>query len=243
MSAEERELRRLGWALDVPAPPDLAARVRAELAPRSRPLARRRWALAVALVLVAALVATLAVPDARSTLFRVLRIGGERIVRVDELPPVEAEPAGLRISLGEEVTLVQARARAGFELRGFEDAGAPDRVYLAPRDTVWFLWGTPRRVRLLLAQTPEHSVGSPPLFEKLVARGTTVEPVSVAGRPGWFLSGAPHVVYLLGATGEIVEETARLAQDVLVWEQDGVTFRLEGALGRERAVELATSLR
>ena len=239
----ERELVGLGGALEMPEPPDLAARVRAEIAPRRRPVERRRWALAVALVLVAALAAALAIPDARSALLRVLHIGSERIVRVDELPPVEAEPRGLGLALGDEVTLAEARARAGFELRELEGEPEPDRVYLGPRGTVWFLWGSPQSVRLLLAQTSELTVGSPPLFEKLVAQGTEVDSVSVDGRPGWFLSGSPHVVYLLDRSGEPVEEVAWLAENVLVWEEDEVTFRIEGDIDADRALELAASLR
>lgn len=116
-------------------------------------------------------------------------------------------------------------------------------MFLGARGTVWLLWGAPERVRLLLAQTPELAVGAPPLLEKLVARGTEVELVSVGRAPAWFLSGAPHVVYLVDARGEVVEETTRLAENVLVWERDGVTFRLEADIGKHRAVELAESLR
>jgi hypothetical protein len=239
----ERELVGLGRAFELPEPPDLATRVRAEIAPRRRPAQRRRWAIAVALVLVAALAAALAIPDARSALLRVLQIGSERIVRVDELPAVEAEPRGLGLALGEEVSLADARARAGFELRELIGEPPPDRVYLGPRGTVWFLWGTPRRVRLLLAQTSELTVGSPPLFEKLVAQGTELDAVSVDGSPGWFLSGTPHVVYLVDRSGDPVEEVAWLAENVLVWEEDGVTFRIEGEIDADRAVGLAASLR
>jgi len=244
MSALERELAALASAVDVPETPDLVPRVLAEVvagSSRRRAGRSRRWALAVALVATAALAAALAIPDARSALLRVLHLGGERIVRVDELPSVDAEP-GLA-AVGEEVTLAEARERAGFTVRTLEDEPPPDRAFLGARGTVWLLWGTTERVRLLLAQTPELAVGSPPLFEKLVTMGTEVELVSVSGRPGWFLSGSPHVVYHLDAGGRVVEETVRLAENVLVWEQEGVTFRIEGDLDADRAVELASSVR
>lgn len=242
MSALERELAALAPAVDVPETPDLASRVLAEVGagPPRRRATSRRWALAVALLTTAALGAALAIPDARSALLRVLHLGGERIVRVDELPSVDAEPG---LALGEEVTLADAPERAGFTVRTLGGEPPPDRAFLGARGTVWLLWGTAERVRLLLAQTPELAVGTPPLFEKLVSMGTQVELVSVSGRPGWFLSGSPHVVYHVDAAGEIVEETVRLAENVLVWEQDGVTFRIEGDLDAERAVELASSVR
>lgn len=243
MSALERELAALASAVDVPETPDLVPRVLAEVVarpPRRRAGWSRRWALAVALLATAALAAALAIPDARSTLLRVLHLGGERIVRVDELPSVDAGPG---LFLGEEVTLAEARERAAFGVRTLGGEPPPDRAFLGARGTVWLLWGTTERVRLLLAQTPELAVGTPPLFEKLVSMGTEVELVSVSGRPAWFLSGSPHVVYHLDAGGGVVEETVRLAENVLVWEQDGVTFRIEGDLDADRAVELASSVR
>lgn len=243
MTGLERDLVTLGRALELPDTPELAPRVRAALQPRHGLVERRRWALAVALALVAALVAVLAIPDARAALLRVLNIGGERIVRVDELPALEPQPAGIDLALGEQVTLEQARARAGFEVRELADEPPPDRVYVGPRRTVWFLWGTRQRVRLLLAQTPELTIGSPPLLEKLVAGGTDVEQVSVGGRAGWFLSGAPHYVFFFDETGEPVEEVAWLAENVLVWQDGDVNYRLEGALDADHAIELATSLR
>jgi hypothetical protein len=61
--------------------------------------------------------------------------------------------------------------------------------------------------------------------------------------PAYFLSGAPHVVILVDESGTGVPETTRLARDVLVWEEDGRTVRLEGDLTLAEATELAESLR
>ena len=63
------------------------------------------------------------------------------------------------------------------------------------------------------------------------------------GAPGFLLTGEPHFVLLVNPVGEVVEETARLARDVLVWERDGVAYRLEGDFSRDEALELARSLR
>jgi len=235
----ERALVDLGRRLEVPEPPDLAPAVLARLerpAPR-RPV--RRLALAVALVLAAALLAALAIPEARSALLRVLRLGGEQIVRVDELPPVEA--ADLETTLGERVTLEEARARAGFEPRVLDEP--PTGVYLGDRGTVWLLYGDTARPRLLVAQTPRYGVVDEFFVKKLLTAGSSVEPVTVRGSPGLFVSGEPHLVVLLDETGAPVEETARLARDVLVWEEGGVAYRLEGDLTVETALELARELR
>ena len=48
---------------------------------------------------------------------------------------------------------------------------------------------------------------------------------------------------LLDEHGLLYPETARLARDVLVWEERGRTIRLEGDLSRAEAVSLAESLR
>ena len=62
-------------------------------------------------------------------------------------------------------------------------------------------------------------------------------------RPAYFLSGEPHQVILVDELGQPVTETVRLARDVLLWEEDGRTLRLEGDLTLGEALELAESMR
>lgn len=244
MSELERALVALGRDLDLPEAPDVVPFVLDRLERRDRPRsARSRWVLAVAIVALAALTATLAVPEARSALFRVLHIGGERIELVDELPQVApdlAEPA-LEDALGDRISLEDARRRAGFDLR--ELAGAPDRVYLDSRGSVWFLYGDPSSVRLLVAQTPRLGVDDGLILKKLAGPGTSVEQVLVDGARGVYIGGDSHFLVFLDEQGNPIEESARLARNVLVWERDGVAFRLEGEFTKEQALELAESLR
>ncbi|HJS49098.1 MAG TPA: hypothetical protein VJ745_02150 [Gaiellaceae bacterium] len=243
MNGLERALAELGRELEVPPAPDLVQVVLARIEPRRAARPRpRRWVLVVAVTVLAALVATLAIPDARSALFRILRIGGEQIVLVDALPEVTGQ-AGLALeaTLGTRITIEQARRDAGFDVRELERK--PDRVYVGDRGTVWFLYGMPSSVRLLVAQTPLHSVDENFFLKKLASPETSVEEVDVDGARGFLLTGEPHFVLLVDAAGEVVEETARLARDVLVWERDGVAYRLEGDFTRDEALELARSLR
>ena len=240
----ERALVQLGRELEVAAAPDLVPVVLAHIEPhRTRQPRPRRWVLAVAAaVVLAALVATIAIPDARSALLRILRIGGEQIELVDALPEVAPELGELvELTLGTRTTIDRARQDAGFDLRELESQ--PDRVYLDDRGTVWFLYGSPSSVRLLVAQTPLHSVDEILFLKKLATPETKVEGVDVDGAPGFLLTGEPHFVLLVNPVGEVVEETARLARDVLVWERDGVAYRLEGDFSRDEALELARSLR
>jgi hypothetical protein len=237
----ERSLMALGQELDVPDAPDLVPGVLARIGRRRTPvLTRARLVLALAVLVLAALGATLAIPDARSAFLRIFDIGGERIEIVDELPEIPLVHE-LERTLGERVTPAEAKRRREFELRGFEQA--PDRAYLGPRGTVWFLYGTPERPRLLLAQTPLHDVDAPALRKKLVGSGTSVELVDVDGARGAFLSGSPHFLFLIDETGNTVEDSARLAEDVLLWDEGGVAYRLEGKFSREEALRLARALR
>ena len=242
MSALEQQLAALGRALDVPESPDVTARVLADLEARRRPARPpRRLVLALALVALAALLAALAIPDARSALLRFLQIGGARIELVDELPPVPADPVERDLTLGQPVSLAEARRRAGFDLLELEEH--PDAVYLGSRDTVWFLYGEPDAVRLLVAQTPDTEVDEPFVFKKLAESGTQVERASVRGEPAYFVSGEPHLVMLLDEFGLEIPESVRLARNVLLWEEEGRTVRLEGDLTLADALELAESMR
>ena len=240
MSDLERMLVALGAEVEVPGTPDLAPSVVARLAPRRRDL-RRPLAVALATVLVAALVATLAIPDARSAVLRFFGIGGVSIELVDDLPDVRADPVELELMLGERVPLAEAVERAGFPLLELDQA--PDAVYLGERGTVWFVYGRPGSVRLLVAQSPNVRVDEPSLFKKLAAGGTSVDEVTVRGEDGYFLSGEPHLVFLVDEVGEVDGESARLAQEVLVWTEGGMTVRLEGDLTTERAIAIAEQLR
>ena len=242
MSELEHALLALGRELAVPEAPDLAPRVLAALEPTARP-ARMRLAVVLVAVAVAVLLAALAIPDARSALARFFHIGAARIEVVDELPAVEPQPQELDLepTLGERLTLAEARRRAGYDLLELDEA--PDQVYLGPRDSVWFLYGRPDAVRLLVAQTPKLSIDEAFIFKKLAPVGTNVETLSVRGKPAYFLSGEPHEVILVDEYGLPVQETLRLARNTLLWEEDGRTLRLEGDLSREEAVEIAESLR
>jgi hypothetical protein len=239
VTALEQQLVAVGRVLDVPEAPDVTARVLADL-PARRQAPTRRLVLALAVVAVAALLAALAIPDARSALLRFLQIGSERIELVDELPEVTG-PAELEHVLGKRVSLAEARREAGFDLLELDEE--PDAVFLGDRGTVWFLYGTPDAVRLLVSQTPGVGIDEPFVLKKLVESGTQVEQALVRGSRAYFLSGEPHVVLLVDEFGTTIPESARLAQDVLVWEDDGRTNRLEGNLTLAEALELARSLR
>jgi hypothetical protein len=74
-------------------------------------------------------------------------------------------------------------------------------------------------------------------------RQTQLEAVTIRGEPGFWISGAPHgFFFVCHDAGECRQERYRLAGNVLLWEQDGVTLRLESALSQEGALAIAESI-
>ena len=69
--------------------------------------------------------------------------------------------------------------------------------------------------------------------------GTTIEPVTVDGAAGYWLGNGVHEFFYLDTQGNPQPDTARLAANTLLWERDGVTYRLESALDRDAALALA----
>ena len=99
MNGLEHELRALAPLVEWPETPDVASAVAARVEaspPRRRPL--RGLGLAFAVVLLTLAVA-LAVPPARTAIFDWFGIGSARIVRVDELPPLQLNASVARSAL------------------------------------------------------------------------------------------------------------------------------------------------
>jgi len=213
----ELALRQLAGDLDWPAQPSLTPRVAARLRAPSRRRLGRPLALAFAL-LGAALAVALAVPPARSAILDFFGLGGVEIRRVETVPPLPAE----RVAPGIRVPLDEARNSVDFDVVVPEGHRS---VYLLD-GIVTFVW--PDRLLMELR-------GDELLLKKVVEQDSTIQWLDVNGYPAVWIEGAPHGLFLPG--GE-----ARLAGNVLIWVRNGVTFRLEGELARERAVELAGTL-
>jgi hypothetical protein len=233
MSELERALEAL--PIDWPQTPDLAARLRLPERGRAR---RLRWALAAALALVAALAATLAVPQSRSAFLRILHLGGEEIHFVEQLPPVPPR-LDLEVALGTRTTLAEARRQANFRLRTPDET--PDRVYVGEEHSVTLLYGTPSDVRALI--TESRGLVTQKFFAKSAGPGTHIEYLRVNGAEGGFISGAPHSVILVGPDGYPRDYTLRLARNVLLWSEGTVSYRIEGGFTKDEALELAAQLR
>jgi hypothetical protein len=240
----ELTLTQIGRELHFPETPDLAPRVRQRLAAGSRPRrslmpARRGLVLAFA-TLAVAVAAVMAVPQSRAAILEFFGLRGVEIQRVEKLPPV---PRQTTLDLGEELTLEQAAARAGFDAVIPEELGDPDHVYYLDFPVggmVSFVYGDTQEPRALFTQfraTVDDSI------YKKVLEDTRIEPLSINGEPGFWLTGEPHVFYYVDAQGNFDDENIRLAGNVLLWERGQLTLRLEGDLSRAEALEIARSVR
>jgi hypothetical protein len=254
-----RALHALGEEIDYPRTPDLATQVSRRLEGGSERLRARRFVpqlsarrvLAVAALALAVAVAAAALtPEVRSAVAGWLGVLGIEI-RVEE-GPGPALHGKAQLGLGHEMGLEQARRAVSFPVATFHAPGftTPDVVLLAdapPGGRVSFVY-RPRPdlpevagtgAGLLLSQF-EATLGEA-LIKKVVSTDTSVDRVAL-GEGGYWISGPPHFIAYVDARGMVRDETTRLAANTLVWERNGVTFRLESRLGEARTLRLARSL-
>ncbi|HEX2044276.1 MAG TPA: hypothetical protein VHF23_01470 [Gaiellaceae bacterium] len=254
MSGLEQALIRLRAEIDFPPTPAAAAAVERRLAegaprPRRGPGTRRTLALALA-VLAVALAGALAVSPARSAILEWLGLRGATVERVERLPEVPAG-VGRSLELGRPVPLEGGVPRLDFPLLVPDALGPPDAAFFSaepPGGMVSLVYdpgdGVPRSrftgVGAVVSQF--HGDVTPALVAKLVDQATVVEPVDVEGRRGLWIEGE-HVLLFRSPDGRILEERARLAGNTLLVEHGRLLVRLEGEFTRERALEIAASLR
>jgi hypothetical protein len=227
MAELETVLRQLGGEVAFPPTPDLASAIRGQL--DRRRFRHRRVAIALVAVLVVAIGAVFAVPQARTAILDWLGLRNVSVVRVEKLPVV---PAQGNLDLGQRVTLDDAKRRAPWLL---VPDGTPDSAWVSeslPGGKVSLLWGTPSNVRLLLTEFTGRTY-----IEKVIDGDTQVERVKIGDAGAWFKG--PHVVMFQDRDGRFRESHARLARNTLVWQVGIVTLRLEGGLTKDEALRIA----
>jgi hypothetical protein len=230
MTELELALLELGRELDVPRAPELGARVRARIERRSR---RRVGVAIVFAVGVVAVGIAFAVPQARSAILRFFHLGAATVERVETLPPARERP--LVAGLGPARARAAAERIAGFPIVLPEfDQGEPARYYARPGAIATSFRDHGKLV--LLVELNGEQAG---IAKKFVGGQTQVEPAEVSGVYfGLWISGGDHVVRWSTPEGG-GSATSRLAGDVLLWQAHGRTYRIEGQLSREAAMDLA----
>jgi hypothetical protein len=251
----EARLSRLAADVYWPPEPDLRARVRtAALVPR-RPWFESRWALA-AVAVVAIIAVLLAYTPTRTAIadFVNLHTGISHTSTLPTPSPLPTGPIGAKLGLGLPTTLEDARAHVTWAVLVPSSLGRPDEVYL--QQTI----DAPTGGEVTLVYGPESGLpvagqtGASVLiteaqgrvdeqfFGKIIGSGTTVNPVTVAGHQGWWISGQPHEFFFVDSTGTVRAETLRLATNTLVFDVGGTVVRIEGNLTEQQAEQIAESL-
>jgi hypothetical protein len=246
MTDLERRLADLGGVVAVPPTPDLATRVTAAL---ERGSTRRWWpAWAGAGAFAALLVVTLVVAPVRTAIADWLGIGGVSVDLASEPLP---DPGPVDIDLGRRVSLDDARGAVDFPILVPSVLGEPDEVRLAEAPTgslVYLVYADSAAlpaapgtgVGALFTQFRASLAGG--TFTKVVPPEGSVEEVEVRGVPGLWIAGEMHLIGLLLPDGTVIDDSIRLAANTLLWEEGGITYRLESALDLAEALEIAESL-
>jgi len=244
----EQALLELAHHIDWPeqsAPtPDLHRRLTAHPTTRSR----YRWVPVTALLLVIVASLLLFSPQARQAVADLLGVAGIEI----SFDPDPAEAVGAELVLGEGLTLEEASAAVGFDLSLPGSLGPPHAVFLSDRPSsgrVSMVWESDETlpasgdtgIGLIYSQFALE-LAEDSDFVKSVTPDTRVRAVEVGDAIGLWMEGAPHVISYEDADGNRVEEETRLAGNVLMWESDGVTHRIETTLGQVATLRLANSL-
>lgn len=239
MSELETRLRSLD--VEWPDTPNLAAAVRVRLEPRRprRRLALRRpVAIALAGLLLLSGGALAASEDLRDAIGDLFGIGGVEIKRVPEQPPPPPSRAAADLGLGRQLTLADARARVRFDVLV---PAQYDSVHFSNEPSGGRVSFVSERPELMLTQFRGDQTRA--FIQKSLAPGTTARNVGVNGGPGVWLAGRPHEVVYRDADGEVRGDAVRLAGNVLLWEQGGLTVRLEGAASLDDALAYAATIR
>jgi hypothetical protein len=241
------ELRALGRGMVVEPPAeDLVERVLARLTAEPRRSGTRwSWAKARRRRLIAVIIALVIIglgltPPVRAAVVEWLRIGG---VLIKTAPPASgpASTAQPPPTQGAAFTLEQAQALVAFPIGLPTELGAPDRIGVSDDRRVVSMDWTSGRTPIHLDQFD----GSLNWIFVKKSRGP-FEPTVVSGRDAvWFAT--PHEVIYVDREGRDRMARARIAAPCLVWERlagtTPVTLRLEGDIGKDRALKIAESFR
>jgi hypothetical protein len=220
----EHELR--GLPIDFPPEPDLTGRVRERLEQRR---SRRPW-LVLALAAVAAVGALLAIPQTRAAIFDLFHIGGVEVRRVATKPQAPSRAA----YLGSEVDIDEAKDRVDFPLIAPDEDVTTYYDGSVPGGMVNMGWNG-----FVLSQWHGDQLT---FAQKQVGPRSRTVSVSVNGVPGLWITGARHEIVYRDESGQIDAKTRRLVGDVLLWDKDAITYRLEGAKTLAQALAAVRNL-
>jgi len=265
----EEHLQEVASRFRYPPTPDVAGAVMERLESGSRPIVKLRSAWVVTGLLILVLAVLFAVPGVRAEIIRFLQVGVVRIFpsaptqtvepsSIPQLPttatpmpvsPSTATPApGVNeplytitiTGLSGETTLAEAQANILFPIRLPEypaDLGAPDRVFLQEDGgmviLVWTVPDDPEKARLSLHEIASENIMLSK-YQPRVIRETQVNGVYAVWAQG---------PYLVRLTSGSYDFRRTVEGNTLIWEEEGITYRLESDLTLEETIRIAESLK
>jgi hypothetical protein len=204
----------------------------------------------VAIVAIALIGASLVFPGARRAVADWLGISGIEI-RVQDDAPTPTTPVRTlaNLDLGVETSLEDAQGTVEFPIAAPSGFGEP-RVFVRTPPVggaVSLVYppgpGLPKttetRVGMLITEFEARL--DLELMGKHMPTTSILQPVDL-GDLGFWLEGDPHTVLFLDANGEVQEDSIRLAGNTLMWEDDGISYRLESNLDLEEVLKIARSM-
>jgi hypothetical protein len=256
MAELEKRLVELGGQLKVPAAPELAARIGAELRagervePARAAIPRLRLALLVALAaLLLAAGAVAAVPSARHAVLEFLGLRGETIERVPRLPEnVRAKP---KWKLGTPTTLAAARHGLTFDPLLPHGVAGPNGVFLDSEILGGALNLTYRpqadlpRSRLTgvgLLVNELNGQAAPGFYGKMVPRDAHIERFRFEGQFAVWVEGLHAFFYKPSADYTFHIGRSRLAANALLVQRGDILVRLEANFDKPTAIRIARTI-
>ncbi len=231
----EAQVEAMARQFRFPPTPDIAGVVHDRVAAPRSVVTRQRALKTAALVLLVVIIAVLAVPDWRARALDWLRIGAIRLGNETETPAATVTALDSVLDLPGRTTLEEAQNMVDFPIRLPADLPAPDAVFVRhyPYPMVVLVWLEPDAQPLSLHEIDTRNV--------VIKRYPGVyESTEVNGNPAVWLT-SPHLLDFLPGDNTLIRRYVE--SNVLLWEEDAITYRVEGDLTLEDALSIAESLR
>jgi hypothetical protein len=236
----DRNIAAIAARATFPAPPPMRTRVLSALedsrpAPASQRRAPLAFAAVAAIVAAAAVAATMTIPSSRSAVADFFGVQGSEVEPIPDrpLPP----PEDIRTT-AQLATVDEASDLVGFDLSLPPQIGEPPSVYVLIYGTQHIAVIRYDEFDLWQARLPSEAnfgKGAPP--------DVIVEDTFVDGTPARWITGGPHFVAFIDATGKRIESSERpVYANTLIWNDGDTFFRIETQLPFDDALRIAESL-
>jgi hypothetical protein len=236
----ETSVQNKAKAFSYPATPNIAANVRQRLRPSNRRNSLR-WVARAAAMLVLIFIALMFVPEIRAGVLEILRLGTIRILPQNPTATTTTSPLGILslLELTPVATLEDAQEIFGLPIYLPTSVRVPDRIFVMD-DTpiivfVWLVAGTEDQIEMSL-----HLLRSQRFSDKYYPWDPEITSVN-GGQAFWLVNA--HILDYFGVEDDEHDDWRRYVDmNVLIWEHDSATYRLETNLNLDEARQIAESL-